>query len=91
MTVPPIWWYSSMAYWATLPKPWTLARGVRRLDAQLLAGLAQVIDHAVARGLGATQRAAHAHRLAGDHAGVVAAVDRLVLVEHPEHVLRRWS
>ena len=50
--------------------------------------LAQREDDAVAGGLGAAERAAHADRLAGDEAGVAAAVDRLELVEHPEHVLR---
>jgi hypothetical protein len=63
-----------MAYWATLPKhlPQRLADGE---------------DDAVAGRLGAALGAAHAHGLAGDEAGVVPAVDRLELVEHPQHVL----
>ena len=63
-----------MAYWATLPKPCTLAVVAAGSRSQLAQGLAQAVDHAVAGGLGAAQRAAHAHGLAGDHAGIVAAV-----------------
>src|SRR5690606_31583981 len=52
----------------------------------LLEGFADGEDHAVTGRLSAPQRAAHAHRLAGDEARVAPAVDALVLVEHPEHV-----
>ncbi len=54
---------------------------------QLLEGLADREHHAVARGFLPPQRAAHAHRLAGDEARILAAVNLLELVQHPEHVL----
>ena len=60
---------------------------LRDVDAHLLQRLAQGEDGAVAGGLGAAERAAHADRLARDEAGAAVAVDRLALVEHPEHVL----
>src|SRR5512141_173177 len=63
--------------------------GGRQLDleAQLLEGLPEGVDEAVAGGFRPAERAAHAHRLAGDEAGVFRAVDGFELVEHPEHVL----
>ena len=76
-----------MAYWATLPKPWTEAVVCSIFEAHFLEGLADGVDEAVAGGLGPAERAAHAHGLAGDEAGILGAVDGLELVEHPEHVL----
>ncbi len=45
------------------------------------------VDEAVAGGLGPAERTAHAHGLAGDEAGVLAAADDLEFIEHPQHVL----
>ena len=78
MTLPPSFWKSRTAYCETLPKPWTLGDRLReaRCPARLQR-LAHRVDDAVAGRLGAAERAAHADRLAGDEAGVLAAVDRL--------------
>ena len=62
-------------------------RRVAGREVELLEGLAHREDHAVAGGLGAAERAAHADRLAGDESREPLPVDRLELVEHPEHVL----
>ena len=63
-------------------------RGVLRTDAQLFQCLSQREYDAVASRLGAAERSTHVHGLAGDEAGITAAMDLLELVEYPEHVLR---
>jgi hypothetical protein len=52
----------------TLPKPCGHARALDR-QADLLGRLAGHGEHAAPGGLAPAQRAAHVHRLAGDHAG----------------------
>ena len=48
----------------------------------------QGVKSAVARGRGAAHRAAHFHRLAGNHGAFLGAVDDAVLVHHPAHHAR---
>jgi hypothetical protein len=61
--------------------------GVLGPNPEFLQGFSQREDHTVTRRLSPTLRAAHADRLARDEAGVLAAVERFELVEHPQHVL----
>ena len=63
-------------------------RGRFGLEMALFQGLADREHDAVSGRLGAPERSAHADRLSGDEARIAAAVEHLVLVEHPEHVLR---
>ena len=82
--------YSWIAYCATLPKPCTLAVVPSGVLPCAFERFAQRVDDAVAGGFGASERAAHADRFAGDEPGMMAVpLDGLVFVEHPDHVLRR--
>ena len=69
MTLPPSSVKSWIAYCATLPKPCTLASVSRRLHPEHLQRLADGVDDAVAGRFGASERPAHADRLAGDQPG----------------------
>ena len=61
--------------------------GLLDVDAHFVQGFAHGVDDAVPGGLGAAQRTAHAHRLAGDEAGVLGAGEFFIFVHHPDHVL----
>ncbi len=70
-----------------VPEALDARRGVARVDPELPQRFAEGVDQAVAGRPPSPFRPTGVDRFAGDRVGPVAARDRLVLVEHPCHVL----